>query len=124
MREVGPFTAATSIGAAVAADNIYKRDGTKSDNAENTAIALGIIGVGSKIFSAATTPQADTRTWDNLPQRLSFAALRLPPGEHPATLISRIASANSVISAWAPDALHRRRLTCATRSIPSPRSVH
>jgi tetratricopeptide (TPR) repeat protein len=73
-------------GAAIAANNIYKRDGTKSDNAQNTAIALGLIGVGSKIFSAATTPQADTRTWDNLPQRLSFAALRLPPGEHPAIL--------------------------------------
>ena len=47
---------------------------------------LGLIGIGSKLFSAATTPAADTRTWDNLPQRLSFAALRLPPGEHPATL--------------------------------------
>jgi len=45
-------------------------------------------------------------------------------GERPATPISRIASANSVTNAWAPDALHRRRLTCATRSIPSPRSVH
>jgi tetratricopeptide (TPR) repeat protein len=74
------------VGAAVAANNIYKKDGTKSDNAENTAIALGIIGVGSKIFGAATTPQADTRTWNNLPQRLSFGALRLPPGEHPALL--------------------------------------
>jgi len=74
------------VGAAVAANNIYRDDGTKSDNAESTAIALGIIGVGSKIFSAVTTPQADTRVWNNLPQRLSFAALRLPPGEHPATL--------------------------------------
>jgi hypothetical protein len=74
------------VGAAVAADNIYKQDGTKSDNAENTAIALGLFGVGSKILSAATTPQADTRTWNNLPQRLSFGALRLPPGEHPALL--------------------------------------
>jgi hypothetical protein len=24
--------------------------------------------------------------WDNLPQYLSFAALRLPPGDHPALL--------------------------------------
>jgi tetratricopeptide (TPR) repeat protein len=94
------------VGAAVAADNIYKdkdrepvrprRRGQnepepkeppkpeKNYDAENTAIALGVIGVFSKIASAATTPQADTRMWDNLPQYLSFGALRLPPGEHPA----------------------------------------
>jgi len=74
------------VGAAVAANNIYRDDGTKSNDAQNTAIALGIIGIGSKLFSAATIPHADTRTWDNLPQRLSFAALRLSPGDHPATL--------------------------------------
>jgi len=84
------------VGAAVAADNIYKRDNrlpagrggqknsppeiSKNYDAENAAIALGVIGIFSKVASAATTPQADTRTWDNLPQYLSFAALRLPPG--------------------------------------------
>ena len=94
------------VGAAVAADNIYKdrepprprRRGRgeaearespppeKNYDAENTAIALGVVGIFSKIASAATTPQADTRMWDNLPQYLSFGALRLPPGEHPALL--------------------------------------
>jgi tetratricopeptide (TPR) repeat protein len=98
------------IGAAVAAENIYKdreppprprrrgKDGKeepepkeppkpeKNYDAENTAIALGVIGIFSKITSAATTPQADTRMWDNLPQYLSFGSLRLPPGEHPAML--------------------------------------
>ena len=49
-------------------------------------VALGAIGLLSKLASAATTPQADIRMWDNLPQRLSFAALRLGPGEYPATL--------------------------------------
>jgi tetratricopeptide (TPR) repeat protein len=73
-------------GAAVAASNIYRGDGSKSNDAQNAAIALGLIGLGSKIFSSATTPRADVRTWENLPQRLSFAALRLPPGEHAATL--------------------------------------
>ncbi len=74
------------IGSAIAADNIYRRDGGKSRDAENAAIALGAIGLIGKIASAATTPHADIRAWDNLPQRLSFAALRLPLGEHAATL--------------------------------------
>jgi hypothetical protein len=41
-----------------------------------------VLGVLGKVVSAATRPEADTRLWDNLPQRLSFAAVRLPPGEH------------------------------------------
>jgi hypothetical protein len=39
-----------------------------------------------KVLSAAANPRADTRTWDNLPQYLSFAALRLPAGPHAARL--------------------------------------
>lgn len=70
------------IGGVVAADNIYRRDGSRSQDAQTAAIALGAIGLISKIASAATTPKADVRTWDNLPQRLSFAALRLAPGVH------------------------------------------
>jgi hypothetical protein len=87
-------------GAAIAADNIYKdpppgqrrsdqpdaANDDKNYDAENAAIALGVIGLISKAASAATTPQADTRTWDNLPQYLSFSALHLPPGDYPATL--------------------------------------
>ncbi len=70
------------VGGVVAADNIYRGDGRKSRDAENAALALGAIGLISKLASAATTPRADVRAWDNLPQRLSFAALRLPAGEH------------------------------------------
>jgi tetratricopeptide (TPR) repeat protein len=89
-------------GSAIAADNVYKekkkivtdekgrkREVTeveKDQGNENLAIGLGILGVASKIFSAATETRADTRTWDNLPQYLSFAAVKLPPGEHPALL--------------------------------------
>ena len=50
--------------------------------AETTAVGLGILGVIGKIASSATQPEADTRQWSNLPQRLSFAAFKLPPGEH------------------------------------------
>jgi predicted small secreted protein len=51
-------------------------------------IGLGLVAAGllSKVVSAATTPAADTRAWDNLPQYLSFAAVPLPPGEHEATV--------------------------------------
>lgn len=74
------------LGSIIAAENIRRGDGTKSHNAENAAIALGAIGLIGKIAAAATVPDADIRTWENLPQRLSFAALRLPAGAHPARL--------------------------------------
>jgi tetratricopeptide (TPR) repeat protein len=67
------------LGAAVAADN-HSRDGNEA------AIGLAAIGLISKIASAATTPRADIRTWDNLPQYLSFASLKLAPGEHSAEI--------------------------------------
>lgn len=49
---------------------------------ETTEAGLGLLafGLASKIISAVTTPAADTRCWDNLPQYLSFSALRVPPG--------------------------------------------
>lgn len=51
-------------------------------------IGLGLLAAGvlSKVVASATTPQADTRTWENLPQYISFAALELPPGTHVATV--------------------------------------
>lgn len=74
------------IGSAIAASNMYREDGSRSEGAQNTALALGAIGLIGKLASAATTPHADVRAWNNLPQRLSFAALRLPVGTHPAKL--------------------------------------
>jgi hypothetical protein len=63
------------VGAAVAA-NQDSRQGNEA------AVGLAAIGLISKIASAATTAQADIRAWDNLPQFLSFAALKLAPGHH------------------------------------------
>ena len=54
--------------------------------ADEVGLGLLLAGVASKIISASTTPEADVRTWDNLPQFLSFAALSLPVGEHTATV--------------------------------------
>lgn len=92
------------VGAAIAADNAYGRrrrpDGTietyGNRDAQTAAVALGAIGLLSKLASAATTPKADIRMWDNLPQRLSFAALQLPPGAHPATLEFQDASGRTL----------------------------
>ena len=49
---------------------------------------LAVLGAGllSKVISSATTPAADTRAWDNLPQFLSFAAVKLPPGRYKITV--------------------------------------
>jgi hypothetical protein len=58
----------------------------RNEDAANLALALGVVGVLAKAVSVATTPEADTRTWDNLPQYLSAGALALPPGAHEATL--------------------------------------
>lgn len=69
-------------GAAIAADQIYKRNGKRNHDAENAAVALAAIGLFSQAASAAADASADTRTWDNVPQKLSFASLRLAPGEH------------------------------------------
>ena len=51
-------------------------------------VGLGLVAAGllGKVISAATTPQADTRSWENLPQYISFTALDLPPGPHTATV--------------------------------------
>ena len=54
--------------------------------ADEVGAGLLAAGVISKIFSAATTPAADTRAWENLPQYLSFASTSLPPGPHSVTV--------------------------------------
>jgi hypothetical protein len=60
-------------------------------------LGLAAAGLISKIVSAGTTPEADTRSWDNLPLYLSFGAFELPPGEHVAT-IDFLDEANRLIS--------------------------
>lgn len=65
------------IGGAIAATDRRSQD-----------VGLGLIAAGlvSKIVSAATTPAADTRSWDNLPKYLSFAAIHLPSAVQTATV--------------------------------------
>ncbi|MHC1765769.1 MAG: hypothetical protein AB9869_15970 [Verrucomicrobiia bacterium] len=61
--------------------------GTSHDRtAQQVGLGLAAAGLVSKIISSVTTPAADTRAWDNLPQHLSFAAAQLKPGQHNATI--------------------------------------
>jgi hypothetical protein len=62
--------------------------GADNRNDVATGVGLGIMAAGliTQAVSASVTPRADTRTWDNLPRYLSFAALSLPPGPHTATV--------------------------------------
>ncbi|MBM3833260.1 MAG: hypothetical protein FJ403_08305 [Verrucomicrobia bacterium] len=55
-------------------------------NTQEAGLGLLAFGLVSKIVSAATTPSADTRSWNGLPQFLSFTAAELPPGSHTATV--------------------------------------
>lgn len=54
----------------------------------NNEAALGVAAAGLvfKLLSAASTPKADIRCWDNLPNYLSFSSARLAPGDYSATV--------------------------------------
>jgi hypothetical protein len=61
-----------------AATALSSRDRT----VQEVGLGVALAGLVTKGISAATTPEADIRAWDNLPHYLSFASLSLPPGEH------------------------------------------
>ncbi|MBT5925397.1 MAG: hypothetical protein HOH33_02130 [Verrucomicrobia bacterium] len=72
-----------------AAGDVALMSGMVLAHGRNTQeVGLGLVAAGlvSKMFSAAATPDADTRDWDNLPQYLTFGTLSLPPGNHVMTL--------------------------------------
>jgi len=58
---------------------------TSRDTRDAGLITAGI-GLLGKVISSATVPAADTRDWNNLPQYLSFTALKLPPGQYTMTV--------------------------------------
>jgi hypothetical protein len=53
---------------------------------QEVGLGIALAGLVSKVVSGATTPAADTRSWDNLPRYLSFVSLPLPLGQHVATI--------------------------------------
>lgn len=54
--------------------------------ADEVGLGLILAGLASKLASAATTPEADIRAWDNLPQFITYATLTLAPGQHDVTV--------------------------------------
>jgi hypothetical protein len=80
---VGDVALIGGLGAAA-----LSRDRTTAE----VGLGLALAGAVSEVISAATTPAADTRAWDDLPRYLSFACLPLPPGQHVATVQFRDAS--------------------------------
>ena len=66
----------------------------------NAEVGLGLVAAGviSKIIAAATTPGADTRTWNNLPGYISFVAVDLPPGQYTATVEFTDAAGNVLVA--------------------------
>lgn len=81
---------AALIGAGISA---YQPDSHRNDG---LTAGLAAVGILSKIASAATTPAADIRCWNNLPQWIGFTALKLPAGEYPATVEFRAADGSTV----------------------------
>jgi hypothetical protein len=79
-------TGASNVGDVALFGAIATHDLGRGEDKNEAALALVAVGLLSKLASAATQPSADTRAWDNLPQYLSFTALRLEPGEHPAII--------------------------------------
>jgi tetratricopeptide (TPR) repeat protein len=53
------------------------------EGTRDVGLALLGAGIAAKAVGGSTQPRSDTRTWNNLPQHLAFAALRLPPGSQP-----------------------------------------
>jgi hypothetical protein len=82
------FKSTTSVvgDAAIISGAILASDRHRNSAADEVGVGLMIAGFVSKMFSAATTPAADTRAWDDLPRYLSFASLSLPAGPHTATI--------------------------------------
>lgn len=59
---------------------------SRNRTAQEVGLGVALAGLVSKGISAATTPEADTRAWDNLPRYLSFANLTVASGQHVLTV--------------------------------------
>ncbi len=53
---------------------------------QSVGLGVALAGLIAKGISSAATPEADIRQWNNLPQFISFASLKLTPGNHVLTV--------------------------------------
>lgn len=72
--------------AAIIGGAVVASQGNGNNAATGVGAGLMMAGLITSMVSAATTPEADTRAWQNLPQHLAFVALQLPPGPHEARI--------------------------------------
>ena len=56
------------------------------EDTQEAGLALLGVGLIGKFIGGSVEPQADTRTWNNLPQHLGFVSLQLPTGKYRATI--------------------------------------
>ena len=56
-------------------------DDDDADEALAWAAGFALVGIGSMLMSEATTPEADTRYWDNLPAHIDYTTM--PLDAHP-----------------------------------------
>ena len=84
--------------AAIVSGAILASHQGRNSAADEVGLGLLAAGVVSKIFSAATTPSADVRAWDNLPNLLGFATLRLLPGRHDAVVAFRNPTGQTIVT--------------------------
>lgn len=91
------FKATTSaVGDAALIGGLTTAAVSDSQMSQNIGLGIALAGLVTKLISEGTTPDADTRTWDNLPQYLSFATASLAPGEHLLTVEFHDASGNAL----------------------------
>lgn len=72
--------------AAIMSGAILAGTSRRHSNQDEIGAGLVIAGLLTKMVSAATTPQADTREWEGLPQFLALGQFKLSPGQHTATI--------------------------------------
>jgi tetratricopeptide (TPR) repeat protein len=82
------FKTATDVAgnAAILSGAIVASQADRNNVAGEVGLGLVLAGVATKLVSAATTPEADVRAWDNLPQFISYGNVHLPPGQHTITV--------------------------------------
>ena len=79
-------TTTAAIGTAAIVGGLATAAASRDKTAQEVGLGIAAAGVMVGIISGLTTPAADVRAWDNLPRYLAFAAVRLPPGQHTATI--------------------------------------
>ena len=68
--------------AAIVSGSVLAIGGSRRHSAaDEIGAGLLVAGVIAKLVSSATTPSADVRMWDNLPNYIGFSAFQVPPGE-------------------------------------------